>query len=204
MPYKFTFDLSKIPRFFFKEIAKVSYQKGMHKKVSRTVHEVIKRFKIQEATGLNLSEAVLLLEDLIDIQIRNLLEREKFMQAGRRALFLPHCSRKYMDGRCKAFFDPEVPSYICAHCSPDCLINQAASFAEKKGYAVYILPGSSCIPKILETKHYEGIVGVSCGEEIKLGGAVLKSMGIAGQAVPLVKNGCANTFFNIETLLAVL
>jgi len=52
MPYKFTFDLSKIPRFLFTEIAKVSYQKGMHKKVGRTVHEIIRRFKIQEATGL--------------------------------------------------------------------------------------------------------------------------------------------------------
>lgn len=204
MPYKFTFDLSKIPRFFFMEIAKVSYQKGMHKKVSRTVHEVIKRFKIQEATGLNLSEAVLLLEDLIDIQVRNLLDRERFVQAKRRALFLPHCSRKFMDSRCKAVFDPRTPSYMCAHCSPDCLINQAVSLAEKKGYAVHVLPGSSCIPKILKTEHYEGVVGVSCGEEIKLAGAVMKSMGIAGQAVPLVKNGCANTSFNLDTLLNVL
>jgi hypothetical protein len=84
------------------------------------------------------------------------------------------------------------------------LINRAVSFAEKKGYDVYILPGGSCVPKILKAKHYEGIVGVSCGEEIKLGGEVLKSMGIPGQAVPLVKNGCANTSFNIETLFAVL
>lgn len=204
MPYEFTFDLSKIPRFFFKELAKVSYRQRMHKKVSRTVHEIIRRFKIQEATGLNFSDAVLLLEDLVEIQGRNLLERERFAQTGKRALFLPHCSRKYMDNRCKAVFDPDIPSYICAHCSTDCLINHAVSFAEKKGYDVYILPGGSCIPKILKVKHYEGVVGVSCGEEIKLGGGILKSMGIVGQAVPLVKNGCANTSFNIETLLGIL
>jgi len=204
MPYKFTFDLSKISRFFFKEIARTSYQKGMHKKVSKTVHEVIRRFKIQEATGLNLSDAVLLLEDFIDIQARNLLERDSFVQTRKRALFLPHCSRKYMDNRCKAAFDPNIPSYKCAHCSPDCLINRAASFAEKKGYDVYILPGGSCIPKILESKRYEGVVGVSCGEEIKLGGEMLKSMGVTGQAVPLVKNGCANTFFSLGNLLDLL
>jgi len=204
MPYKFTFDLSKIPRFFFKEIAKVSYQKGMHKKVSRTVHEVIRRFKIQEATGLNFSDAVLLLEDFVEIQARNLLERDSFVQTRERALFLPHCSRKYMDSRCKAVFDPNIPSYICAHCSPDCLVNRAVSFAEKKGYDVYILPGGSCVPKILKAKHYEGVVGVSCGEEIKLGGEMLKSMGVTGQAVPLVKNGCANTSFNLETLFDLL
>ena len=204
MPYKFTFDLSKIPRFFFKEIAKVSYQKGMHKKVGRTIHEVIRRFKIQEATGLNLSDAVLLLEDFIEIQVTNLLERDRFMQTRKRALFLPHCSRKYMDSRCKAVFNPNIPSYMCAHCSPDCLINRAVSFAEKKGYDVYILPCGSCVPKILKAKHYEGVVGVSCGEETKLGGEILKSMDIAGQSVPLVKNGCANTSFNLETLFGVL
>jgi len=204
MPYKFTFDLSRVPRFFFTEIAKLSYQKGVHKKVSRTAQEIIKKFKIQEVTGLNLSDAVLLLQDLVEVQARNLVEREKFAQAKKRALFLPHCSRKYMDSRCKAIFDPNIPSYICAHCSPDCLINRAVSFAEKKGYDVYIVPGGSCIPKILKAKHYEGIVGVACGEEIRMSGDVLKEIDVAGQAVPLIKNGCANTVFNIETLMTVL
>ena len=204
MPYKFTFDLSKIPRFFFKEITKVSYQKGMHKKIGRTIHEVIRRFKIQEATGLNFSDAVLLLEDFVEIQARNLLERDSFVQTKKRALFLPHCSRKYMDSRCKAVFDPNIPSYICAHCSPDCSINRAVSFAQKKGYDVYILPGGSCIPKILKAKHYEGVVGVACGEEIKMSGEILKGMSVAGQAVPLIKNGCANTVFSIETLISIL
>jgi len=204
MPYKFTFDLSRIPRFFFTEIAKVSYQKGVHKKVGRTAQEMIKKFKIQETTGLNLSDAVLLLEDLIEMQARNLLEREKFVQTRKRALFLPHCSRKYMDSRCKAVFDPNIPSYICGHCSPDCSINRAVSFAQKKGYDVYILPGNSCIPKILKAKHYEGVVGVACGEEIKMSGEILKGMSVAGQAVPLIKNGCANTVFSIETLINIL
>ena len=204
MPYKFTFDLSRIPRFFFTEITKASYQKGVHKKVGRTVQKMIKKFRVQEATGLNVSDAVLLLQDLIEMQARNLLEREKFVQTRKRAVFLPHCSRKYMDSRCKAVFNPNIPSYICAHCSPDCSINKAVSFAEKKGYDVYILPGGSCVPKILKAKHYEGVVGVACGEEIKMSGEILKGMGVAGQAVPLIKNGCSNTVFNIETLVDIL
>jgi len=204
MPYKFTFDLSKIPRFFFQEIAKVGYQKGMHRTVGRTVHEVIRRFRIQEATGLNLSDAVILLEDLVEIQAKNLLSRERFTKAKRRALFLPHCSRKYMDHRCRATFDSDIPSYICAHCSPDCLINRAESFAKKMGYDVYVVPGGSCLPKILKSKGYEGVVGVACGEEIRVGGELLKDSGVAGQAIPLLKNGCANTHFNLETLSRTL
>jgi hypothetical protein len=204
MPYKFTFDLSKIPRFFFVEIAKIGYQGAMHERVGRTLQHVIKKFKIQEATGLNLSDTITLLQDLIDMQAVNLIAREKFVKTKRRALFLPHCSRKYMDKRCKASFDPAVPTYICAHCSRDCPVGEAVLFAEKKGYDVYIVPGGSCIPRILKAKNYEGVVGVACGEEVKAGMGLLKSMDVCGQSVPLIKNGCANTAFNRETLFKTL
>jgi hypothetical protein len=204
MPYKFTFDLSKVPRFFFTEIAKVSYRKGMHRTLLKNVQDIIRKFRIQEATGLNLSDAVVLLQDFIDLQAVNLLERRRFLQAKKRVLFLPHCSRKYMDNRCKAFFDASIPSYTCAHCSPDCLVNKADCLAKEKGYDVYVLPGASCIPKILKTNRYEGVVGVACGEEMKLSGELLSSMDVAGQAIPLIKNGCANTVFNMETLVNVL
>jgi hypothetical protein len=204
MPYKFTFDLSRIPRFFFAEITKTSYQKGVHKRIGQTTQEMIRKFKIQEATGLNLSDAVLLLEDLIDIQARNFMERERFIRTRKRALFLPHCSRRFMDGQCEATFDPSIPSYACAHCSEECLVNEAVTIAERRGYDVYILPGGSCIPKILRTKGYEGAVGVACGEETRLSGEMLQKLGISGQAIPLIKNGCANTIFNVETLIKTL
>ena len=204
MPYQFIFDLSKVPRFFFTEIARLSYNKGMHKTLLNTVQDIIKKFRIQEATGLNLSDAVVLLQDFIDVQAVNLLERRKFLQAKKRALFLPHCSRKYMDNRCQASFDASVPSYTCAHCSPDCLVNKADRLAKKKGYDVYVVPGGSCIPKILKANPYEGVVGVACGEEVKMGADTLGSMDVAVQAVPLIKNGCANTAFNMETLIKTL
>jgi hypothetical protein len=204
MPYKFTFDLSRVPRFFFTEIARVSYQRGMHKVFLKTLQDVIRKFKIQEATGLNLSDAVVLIQDLIDLQAINLFERKKFLQTRKRALLLPHCSRKYMDARCKAAFEPSVSSYTCAHCSPDCLVNKADCLAKKRGYDVYVLPGSSCISNILKTVRYEGIVGVACGEEIKLSAGILEGTDVAGQAVPLIKNGCANTIFNMETLVKTL
>ncbi len=204
MPYRFTFDLSKVPRFFFTEIATVSYQKGMHKTVLNKLHELILKFKIQEATGLNLADAVVLLQDLIDLQAINMIERNKFLQTKKRALLLPHCSRKYMDNRCKATFDASIPSYKCNHCSEDCLVNQADQFAQKKGYDVFLLPGGSCIPKIVKTSHYEGIVGVACGEEMKIMGPLLESMSITGQGIPLIKNGCASTVFNLESLRKVL
>ena len=204
MPYKFTFDFSKTPHHFFTEIALASYQKGVHKVFLKTLQGIIRKFKIQEATGLNLQDAVVVIQDLIDMQAWNMMQHEKFQRTRKRALFLPHCSRKFMDGRCKAIFDASLPSYVCAKCSPDCNVNKAVTTAKAKGYDVYVVPGGSCIPKILKTKGYEGAIGVACGEEIKMSGELLNSMNVAGQGVPLLKNGCANTVFNMDTLMKTL
>jgi hypothetical protein len=204
MPYKFTFDLSKLPRFFFNEIAIISYQKGMHKAVLNTLKEIILKFRIQEATGLNLSDAVVLLQDLIDLHGINVMQRKKFLKTKKRALFLPHCTRKFMDSRCQAIFDPSIPSYNCKHCSKDCLVSKANRLAENKGYDVYVVPGGSCVPKIVKNARYEGAIGIACGEEMKMSGNVLGSMNVAGQAIPLIKNGCANTAFSLETLQKTL
>jgi len=189
---------------FFSEIARVSYQKGMHKTLLNTLQDIIKNCRIQEATGLNLSDAVILLQDFIDLQAVNLMERKKFLKSKKRVLLLPHCSRKYMDNRCQATFDASLPSYTCAHCSKDCLVNKADSLAKEKGYDVYVVPGGSCILKLLKGNQYEGVIGVACGEEVKMGVDALSRMDVAVQVIPLIKNGCANTAFNMETLVKTL
>lgn len=204
MPYKFNFDLSQISQPLFKEVARICNEKNIHIRIGEKVRYLIEKFKISEITGLGISDAIAIIEDLIDINIRNLLEKENFLKTSKRVLFLPHCSRKYMDNRCKAYFDSETPSYYCNHCSSDCLINQATNLAKKYGYDVYVIAGGSCIPKILKNNPYEGVVGVACCEELKLGGNYLKNLNIAGQGVPLIKNGCANTKFSIESLEAIL
>lgn len=204
MPYKFSFDLSRISKSFFREVARVAREKNMHRRMGEKAKHLAEKFKIRELTGLDVSDAITLVEDLVDIYVRNLSDREKFQKVKRRALFLPHCSRKYMDNRCQARFDPEIPSYICGHCSPDCLVNQGTTFGKRKGYDVYVLPGGSCVLKLLKDKFYEGIVGVACSQELKMADQILKSLNMAGQAVPLAKNGCANTNFSIESLEKVL
>ena len=101
-------------------------------------------------------------------------------------------------------FEPDIPTYVCQHCSEDCIVNKTDQYARSKGYDVYILPGGSCIPKILKSNSYEGIVGVACGEERKMMGHLLESMNVTGQAIPLIKNGCANTVFNMDTIVKTL
>ena len=204
MPYKFNFDLSEIAQSLFRDVARICNEKNLHKKIGEKAQYLVEKFRVPEITGLEISNAIAVVEDLIDANMKNLLERKRFVETKKRALFLPHCSRKYMDNRCKSYFDPDVPSYYCNNCSSDCLINQATKLGRKRGYDVYVIAGGSCIPKILKNNSYEGIVGVACCEELKLGYSYLKSVGVLGQAVPLAKNGCANTKFSLESLERVL
>lgn len=179
-------------------------KRKLHRRIGNAAQLLLDRFKVQEITGLDFAQALMLLEDLIDIQTRNFSDRERFTRTSKRVLFLPHCSRKYMDKRCKAVFDQSIPSYRCSKCSPDCLINQATMAGEKKGYDIYVLPGGSCIHQILQNGRYEALVGVACGEEIGLAEGLLEKTGLPGQNVPLIKNGCANTTFNLQTLKEIL
>ncbi len=204
MPYQFNFNLTRISRSFFREIASIAHSKGMHKRIGEAARNLLEKFRIHEITGLDVSEALILLEDFIDIQMKNMIDRERFLKSRRRALLLPHCARKFMDGRCKASFEENIPSYRCSHCSPDCLVNQAATLGERRGYDIYILPGGSCIHQILKKERYGGIVGVACGQEIKLAEGLLEKVNIAGQAIPLIKNGCVNTRFDIQALKRIL
>ena len=207
MSYRFSFDLCKISQSLFKELARFSEKKEIHRKIGKFSTILAKRLKIHRITGLPISDAIQLMEDFIDISLKNISNREEFLKTKRRVLFLPHCSRKFMDSRCKATFDPKLSSYFCNHCSPDCIINKATRIAEKKGYRVYVVPGGSCIPKILEKKNFDGVVGVACTSEIKLAVNSLpkkKGSRIPAQAVPLLKNGCSGTKFNLETLMDCL
>jgi hypothetical protein len=204
MAYGFNFDMSRMSKSFFTELATVAYEKDMHRKVGRNIRYLAEKFKFHELTGLNISDASMLVEDLVDVYVRNLLDKEKFMKTKKRALFLPHCSRKYMDNRCQARFDPKVPSYYCANCSPDCRINKATVLGKERGYDVYVLPGGTCIPQILTKNPYEGVVGVACSQELKEGGEYLESKNLPCQAVFLTNNGCANTEFNIKSLEKIL
>jgi len=80
------------------------------------------------------------------------------------------------------------------------MIKKATDIAEEKGYDVFIFPGGSCIPKVLNKGNYDGVLGVACSEEIKLGIEKLEEADVEYQGIPLLKNGCANTGFNLKTL----
>ncbi|MGC8816358.1 MAG: DUF116 domain-containing protein [Candidatus Hadarchaeum sp.] len=193
-----------MPQAFYETLAKIAYQKNLHRRIAGTVRRLAEELKVPEIGGLNIADVSTLIEDLIDVHLHNIQERERFQESRNRALFLPHCARKYMDSRCQARFDAEIPSYYCARCSPDCLINKAVTLGQNKGYDVYILPGGTCIPQILERNPYDGVVGIACSQELKQAKEFLKNKDLPAQAVFLTKNGCAETKFSLQTLEEIL
>jgi hypothetical protein len=204
MSYAFTFDLSKLSQAIFKDIAKISENDKLNEKLATMARNIVNKFNVDKHTGLPISESITVIEDLIHINLKNSLQKEQFLQTQKRALFLPHCCRKYMDSRCHATFDTTTSSYTCNHCSPDCLIHQATVLSAQRNYDIYVLPGASCVRKIFQKKHYEGIVGVACTDELKLASTILEQHNIHAQGIPLIKNGCSETQFDFDILEQIL
>ncbi len=204
MPYSFIYDLTRLSQGVIRQILESAYKAKLHRLVGTNAKKLVKAFKFDEVTGLNLADAITLIEDLVDVQVANALQREGFEKAKRKALLLPHCARSCMGRQCMADFDANIPTYICRACRSDCLVNKATRLAKAEGYDVYVVPGGACAEKILKDGKYEGVVGVACGMELKMGLGPLKKLGIPGQGVVLTKNGCANTSLDLHNLESVL
>lgn len=160
---------------------KASYEAGVHRKLTSTARRIARAFRLDRITELDLSSAIALAEDLIEIFMFNELNRPWFKEAGRKVLFLPHCSRKYINSRCKAKFREEILLRVL-----EVLLGLpgkgATELAENRGYDAYILPGGSRIPKTMEKFRYDAIVGVACGMEIMQASRMIKD--IPAQRIP--------------------
>jgi len=204
MPYGFIYDLNKVSQNTVNQLLEISYKTGVTKLLSKNAKKLVKIFKLDQLTGLNLTEAITLVEDFIEVQNANNLQRETFEKAETKALLIPHCARSHMDRQCMADFNPEIPSYTCNACQDDCLVNNVVKLGKERGYDVYVIPGGSCAEKILRDKKYKAVLGIACGSELKMALGLLRKLDIPGQGVMLTKNGCANTKLDLESLKQVL
>ena len=84
------------------------------------------------------------------------------------------------------------------------MVSRAAKLAKKENYDVFVLPGGSCVGKIFEKYAYDGIIGVACTDELKLGTECLMELKIPALGIPLTKNGCSETQFNLQTFKKII
>jgi len=75
--------------------------------------------------------------------------------------------------------------------------------AEKYGYGVYILTGSSYVKNILKIEAADGILLIACDYEINKVMRALKGKGVVSYGIPMERDGCFGTEVNYQNVLDV-
>jgi geranylgeranyl diphosphate synthase type II len=113
----------------------------------------------------------------------------------KRLLLLPKCLRYAQE--CPASFD-EI-GLLCEHCGR-CVIDALQSQAERLGYAVLIAEGSPVVMSLIEAGRIEAVIGASCLSVLEGVFPYMEAGAVPGVAVPLLRDGCANTYMDIDWL----
>lgn len=124
------------------------------------------------------------------VKTKNVASRQKFAATpySERVLLLPQCLRSK---DCPA--ELKEHGYECQGCGK-CDIKRINAQAERLGYKhVYIIPGGSIVTKIFAKEKPTACLGVACLKELMLGSFVCEKLGIVGQGIALLRDGCVNT-----------
>ena len=85
MSYDFTFDLTKLSKAMFKDIAE-SIDKGkLPHKIGDIARGIVKKFHVSKITGLPIGDSITVIEDLISVNVINSVQREPFLKSNNRA-----------------------------------------------------------------------------------------------------------------------
>ncbi len=127
--------------------------------------------------------------DDVGITLKNKISLRKFRETpvNKRLIFFPQCLRAVT---CPSKLSPE--GMQCIDCGA-CEIGKARKSAEKLGYKVYIVPGSSFIRRLIRKHKPEAILGVGCMTEIKAGLEMCEKIDLFGVGLVLEKAGCVST-----------
>jgi hypothetical protein len=148
----------------------------------------------QVATKMGVEENELL-RLYVETKNRSLKKNFASTPYKERILLLPQCLRA-----------PDCPAelgkygYECQECGK-CSIKTIKHISEKLGYkGTFILPGGSIAQKILTELKPKACIGVACSKELVLGSFLCEKLGVIGQGVALLRDGCINTLVDLRTL----
>jgi len=131
------------------------------------------------------------------VKTKNGTSIEKYASTpySERILLLPQCLRSR---ECPA----ELGEYgyeckECGKCNLKNIIHQTKTLGYK---GTFILPGGSIAKKILLEVKPKACLGVACFKELVLGSFLCEKLGVIGQGVALLRDGCVNTLVDWKTL----
>ena len=92
---------------------------------------------------------------------------------------------------------------ICKHCGR-CVIDRITRRAEELGYAVLVAEGSPVVMAMIESGQIQATLGVSCLSVLERVFPYMEAAAVPGVAIPLLKDGCVDTFFDEDWLTEML
>lgn len=151
----------------------------------------LKKLKLSKKCGstLNTSREQYLLY-MIEIELVNRLNKEKFNSAETKFAFLPHCLHD-LDKDCLSVFDGT--DYVCKSCSKNCSINSVSKLMKLRDIKAYIWKEAD-LKKIFRLARSRGqsigAFGVACIPELVNGLRLCARYDIPAIGVPLDANRC--------------
>ena len=146
--------------------------------------------------------------DFIGLLLHNELWKDALATVPyqRRLLLLPQCLRAKAEPRssagaggdgCEGTIDEF--GLVCRRCGR-CPIGAFQSRAEELGYVVLVADGSAVVTSLIQAGKIDAIVGVSCLSVLKRMFPYMEIAGIPGIAVPLLRDGCADTVVDLDSV----
>jgi len=165
------------------------------KKIARTKLSGVALQKLEQlATKVGVEEKELF-QLYVDTKNRSLVKNFAATPYNERILLLPQCLRAK---DCPAELGKY--GYECQGCGR-CSVEKIKHVTKKLGYkGTYILPGGSIAKKILLELKPKASLGVACFKELVLGIFLCEKLGIIGQGVALIRDGCINTLVDWKAL----
>lgn len=165
------------------------------KKLAKTKLSSLAIHKLEQiATKVGVEEKELF-ELYVEAKNRSLIDSFAATPYGERVLLLPQCLRSK---DCPAKIGKH--GYECQQCGR-CNIAKIIQLSKNLGYkGAFILPGGSLAQKILIDLKPKASIGVACSKELVLGSYLCEKVGVIGQGIELLKDGCINTVVDLEVL----
>lgn len=180
--------------------------KGMNKPQNSSIMRIVKKLAKTKLSGLALHkleqvaskvgvEEKELFQLYVEAKNRSLIDNFAATPYKERVVLLPQCLRSK---NCPAEIGKY--GYKCQQCG-NCTLAKIIQITKDLGYkGAFILPGGSLAKKILIELKPKASIGVACYKELVLGSYLCEKIGIIGQGVELLKDGCINTIVNMKNL----
>jgi hypothetical protein len=127
---------------------------------------------------------------MLEIELVNRLNKEKFNSSGTRYAFLPHCLHD-LDKECLSASDGT--DYVCKSCSKNCSINSVNRLMKLRNIKAYIWREAD-LKKIFKLARSSGqsvgVLGIACIPELVNGLRLCAKYEVPAIGVPLDANRC--------------